>query len=275
MMVQDNKDYRDGFRTLWQIVKLLLIGTGIMVLIMMILAFTSAPFWIWYSMGVSRAGIDRSPDFIVVLGGGGIPSETGLMRTYYAREAAEMFPQAAVIVALPGNEEDSMSSVSRMRQELILRGVDSDRILVEDSGTNTRSQALLIKELITSYELRVANDDLQITNDDLRLNRSPEKLSIFNCPYSILLITSPEHLYRAVKTFEKAGFKEVGGMPAFESAIESDISYSSRKLGGRKWVPDVGDSINLRYQFWTQLHYEALVIREGLAIAYYWLMGWI
>ena len=84
-----------------------------------------------------------------------------------------------------------------------------------------------------------------------------------------------EHLYRAVLTFKKAGFLKVDGVPAFEQAIESDISFNARKLGGRKFIPDVGNNITLRYQFWTQMNYELLILREWAALGYYKLKGWV
>jgi len=237
--------------------KVALLFLGSVALLGIILAFTSAPFWIWYGLGTANADITRTPDYIVVLGGSGIPSESGLMRTFYAGIAATHFPDALLIVALPGDTADSLSSISKMRDELFLRGIPPERILLEDSGTNTRAQAMLIRELVHNYELRMTNDEFN--GDSLTL----------------LLITSPEHLYRAVLVFRKAGFKNVDGLPAFESDIESDISFAAKRLGGRRWVPDVGDSITLRYQFWTQLQYEILILREYLAITYYWLMGWI
>ena len=251
-----------SFRMLFRIGKVFLIILGSFFLLGIVLTFTSAPFWIWYGLGTSKAEISGTPHYIVVLGGSGIPSETGLMRTYFAALAADHFPDAMVIVALPGERTDTLSSVNRMKAEMILRGVEPERVMLEDSGTNTRAQAMLIRELISNYELRITNDEISSS-------------SLVSRPSSLLLITSPEHLYRAVLTFRKAGFKQVDGLPAFESDIESDISFTARKLGGRRWIPDVGSSITLRYQFWTQLQYEILIIREWLAIAYYWLMGWI
>ncbi len=250
------------FPRIFRIGKFFLIIIGSFAFIGIVLAFTSAPFWIWYGLGTSKAEISGTPDYIVVLGGSGIPSETGLMRTYYAALAAKNFPDARIIIALPGDTTDTLSSVNRMRAEMILRGVEPERILLEDSGTNTRAQAMLIRELISNYKLQITNYELPSS-------------SLVPRPSSLLLITSPEHLYRAVGTFRKAGFEQIDGLPAFESDIESDISFTARKLGGRRWVPDVGSNITLRYQFWTQLHYELLIIREWVAIAYYWLMGWI
>jgi uncharacterized SAM-binding protein YcdF (DUF218 family) len=233
---------------------------GSVFLLQIILALTSAPFWIWYGMGTKHAGISRPPDYIVVLGGGGMPSESGLMRCWYAGKAAGFFPNAKVIIALPGDTADSLSSVRGMKRELILRGIAPERILFEDSGTNTRAQAMNI----------------------YRMTSPPNPLSSRRgggeggeVQPGLLLITSPEHLYRAVLVFKKAGFLKVDGLPAFEEAIEADITFKGKKLGGRRWVPDVGESITVRYQFWTQMHYEMLVVREWMATGYYWVKGWI
>jgi len=231
-----------------------------------ILAFTSAPFWTWYKLSVSKSGVNRPPDYIVVLGGGGMPSETGLMRCWYAAKTANYFTRAKIIIALPGNVHDSMSSINRMKKELTIRGVAPERILLEDSGTNSRAEALNIHEIISNIEQRTTNNGL------VQNSKSVNRYSSFK---SILIVTSPEHLYRAVLTFRKAGFIKVDGIPAFDEAIESDISFKGKKLGGRLWVPDIGNNITLRYQFWTQLHYEELFFRELFALGYYKLKGWI
>lgn len=225
-----------------------LISVGTIAAVMIILAFTSAPFWAWYGLGTKEAGIHRPPDYIVLMGGGGMPSESGLMRSWYTAEVARWFTRAKIIIALPGDTMNPKSSINEMKSELVLRGVAPERIFLEDSGTNTRAQALnIFKRISQSAHLQ----------------------------QSILIVTSPEHLYRSVLTFRKAGFIKVDGLPAFEQAIESDITFKARRLGGSKMVPDIGDNITLRYQFWTQLHYEILVIREWLALGYYRISGWI
>jgi len=246
--------------------KIFMISLGGIFTLIVVLAFTSGPFWMWYDLSVSKAGVNRPPDYIVVLGGGGMPSESGLMRCWYAAKTANYFTRAKVIVALPGNVRDSLSSINGMKKELVIRGIAPERILLEDSGTNTRAEALNILQIISNFEYRISNVE-------------PDRNSKFNVPYSIfkslLIVTSPEHLYRAVLTFRKAGFMKVDGVPAFEEAIESDLSFTGRRLGGRRWVPDIGNNITLRYQFWTQLHYEELILREVFALGYYWIQGWI
>ncbi|MEI8004714.1 MAG: YdcF family protein [Bacteroidota bacterium] len=236
-----------------------MISLGGIFALIIILALTSGPFWMWYNLSVSKAGVNRPPDYIVVLGGGGMPSESGLMRCWYAAKTANYFTRAKIIIALPGNSHDSLSSVNRMKKELVIRGIEPERILLEDSGTNTRSEALNILKIISNIDQRISNVEVD--------HNSKFK--------SLLIVTSPEHLRRAVLTFKKTCFLKVDGVPAFEEAIESDLSFTGRRLGGRRWVPDIGNNITLRYQFWTQLHYEELILREVFALGYYWIQGWI
>lgn len=228
-----------------RILKYILFFFGCLFLILFIFCLTSAPFRTWYSLGTKYAGIHRPPELIVVLGGGGMPSESGLMRTWYAARLGNHFFRSKIIIALPGDTVDSLSSVYQMKEELILHGISGKRISFESLGTNTRAQALNIASS--------------------RITRHA----------SLLIVTSPEHLYRAVLSFRKAGFLLVDGLPAFETAIESELSFDDRLLGGKRWLPAIGKNITVRYQFWTQLHYEQLVMREWLAIVYYKLNGWI
>ena len=188
------------------------------------------------------------------------------MRCWYTAKTANYFTRAKVIISLPGNARDSLSSINGMKKELVIRGIAPERILLEDSGTNTRAEALNVLKIISNIDQRISNIE-------------SVQHSMFNIRYSkfksLLIVTSPEHLRRAVLTFKKAGFLKVDGVPAFEEAIESDLSFTGRRLGGRRWVPDIGNNITLRYQFWTQLHYEVLILREVFALGYYKLQGWI
>ena len=220
------------------------ISLGVIFLVMIVLSFTTLPFWMYYYLGISHNNIKENPEYIVVLGGGGIPSESGLMRSYKAAEASKKYPQAKLIVALPGRVNDSLSSINLMRHEIISRGVDSLKIQLEPRGTNTRMQAIMISKMV-------------------------------NYNANILIVTSPEHMYRATRVFIKAGLKNTGGEPAFEEAIESALSYNDNELGGNKYVLDIGENTQLRYQFWNHFKYQIIVYREYFAIAYYKLKGWI
>ncbi len=215
-------------------------------LIMIIFAFTSIPFHIFYWLGTKNIDKVQIPDAIVLLSGGGMPSKDGLLRAYFTARAGELFPDAQIIIAIPGDTTDTNSSVIRTYNELLLRKIDSSRIFFETEGTNTRYQALQIKDKFPS-----------ITKD------------------SVILVTIPSHIRRAVKTFEKAGFENTGSFPTFERVIESDLKFDDKKLGGRKLIPDVGNQINLRYRFWGYLQLEIVILREFFAMGYYKLKGWI
>lgn len=225
-------------RNLWVLI-------GIFFSICIVLAFTTLPFWGYYWLGTSRSELNEEPKTIILLGGGGMPSESNLMRSWYAGKAAKSFPLASVLIAMPGDLSDSLATPLLMKKELEQRGIPEYLILFENLGTNTRAQALNC--------LKLADHEA-----------------------SVLLVTSPEHMRRAVLCFRKAGFSKVNALPAFENAVEADLRFTDDDLGGNKTlVPDVGNRISVRYQVWNHLKYEILIARETVALAYYKLRGWI
>jgi len=209
------------------------------------LALTSQPYWCYHWLGTSKSELNWEPSTIVLLGGGGMPSESALIRSWYVEKAAKSFPKANVVIAMPGELADSLSTPRLMQKELKMRGVKAEHIKFENEGTNTRAQALNCQRLIKM--------------------QSP-----------ILLVTSPEHMRRSVLCFQKTGFEKVNALPAFENAAEADFTFKDDELGGDKFlIPDVGKNLNIRYQLWNHLKYEIIVARELLALAYYKLRGWI
>lgn len=198
----------------------------------------------YYDLSISNQKLKSEPTYIVVMSGSGIPSESGLMRTYYASKVAKTHPNAHIIVTMPGDTTDKTSACYLMKKELIIRGINKDRISFENIGTNTRSQAQEVKKLIT------------------------------NKP-SIIIITSPEHIYRSLATFHKLGFTNATGQAAFEKPVEASFLFNDENLGGNKIIPNIGENTQIRYQFWSHLKYQIIVYREYTAIAFYWLKGWI
>jgi uncharacterized SAM-binding protein YcdF (DUF218 family) len=224
------------------------VSLGILFLIILSLSFTTLPYWGYYWLGTSQSKIAGKPDYIVLLGGGGMPSESNLMRAFFVFKAATESPESRIVISIPGNPADSASTARLVASELIRKGIDPGRILYEEMGTNTRSEAINL---------------LQFNNENLTRK-------------SLLLVTSPEHMRRAVLVFKKAGFTRVSALPAFENAIEADLFFDDDKLGGNKLlVPDIGDNTAVRYQFWNHLKYEILIAREMIALGYYKLRGWI
>ncbi|MFA6401170.1 MAG: ElyC/SanA/YdcF family protein [Salinivirgaceae bacterium] len=211
---------------------------GIISLIFLALSFTDIPFNAYYKLGMVHSNTTEIPNIIVVLGGTGMPSQNGLIKTFYASAAAKKYKKADIIIAMPYSGSDSLYPLQLMANELIVKGIDSLRIKFEPLGFNTRSQAVNIASML--------NDGKQL---------------------SLLIITTPEHMYRSIHAFKKVGFTKIAGLPAFEKPIEEE------KLIDSKGDEKIG--LSLRYNIWSYLNYELLVLREYCAIAYYKINGWI
>ncbi len=180
------------------------------------------------------------------MGGSAMPGESGLIRSYYAAMVAKEFSKAEIIIALPGDISDTNSSIRLMQKELEIRNVDPDRIILENEGKNTRYQALEVQKIISHKES------------------------------TIIIVTSPSHMRRSILSFEKIGFKNVNGAPAFAAVHDFELFFNDKELGGKnRFLPDIGNNTQIRYQFWKHLEYEIIFIREMMALGYYNLKGWI
>jgi len=209
--------------------------------IMCLLAFTSLPYWARYSLGVHKGKYNFKPGYIIMLGGNGMPSEDNLMRLYYTADIGTKYNLAKIILAHP----DSMI-YGKMKKELIIKGIDSTRIFFETKGKNTRAEALNIAAVF------------------------PEAVNA-----KVVIVSSPEHIYRAFLVFRKAGFTNIGACPSFENDVSIDLTYDERKLGGRKHIPDIAKNISMRYNFWSYFKLEITCLREYMALGYYYIKGWI
>lgn len=228
-----------------KILRIFLLSSGIFFLLCIILAFTTLPYYGIHWLGSSKSEMRWVPQAIILLGGGGMPSESNLMRSWYTGMASENFPEATVVIAMPGKTDSPSGTPQRIKKELLLRGIQSDRIIFENEGTNTRSQAIHCKEILKKKE-------------------------------AVLLVTAPEHMRRAVLSFQKAGFEKVNALPAFENATEANLTFRDNELGGNKnLLPEIGRNLSLRYQLWNHLRYEIILFREFMALGYYKLKGWI
>jgi len=232
-----------GKRKILKLLKVISLSLGFVFLTMLVLSFTSLPYWGIYRL--AQTDFKFKPELIVIMGGSGVPSQTALMRTYHAANLAKQFPYSSIIIALPDDLNDSVSDIQKMKQELRIRSVNNP-VFFETKGTNTRSQALEIKKILHS--------DLQ---------------------KKMIIVSAPEHIYRATQTFKRIGFTAVGGYPAFEKDLSLSLDFDADELGGLRIVPDVGKHTQLRYQFWNHLIYEIRLLREYFAIVYYKLEGWI
>jgi uncharacterized SAM-binding protein YcdF (DUF218 family) len=232
---------------IWGIVRIFFFISGSIFLLLCILALSRIPFNAYYSLGTGNSEISKPPATIILLSGTGIPSEGGLLRAYYTARLAKGNPLASIVISMPGDLADSMGAPQLTAKELYIRGISEDRIRFENLGRNTREQAQKLAAGKTTAQL--------------------------NLP--VTLVTSPEHMRRAVLTFRKCGFTTVSGSPTFEFSLKTDLTFKDSDLKGNKYVPPIGNNMQVRYQFWSHLKLEVLVIREYLGLAYYKLRGWI
>ena len=245
----DKQKFSDSprlFRAVRWLVRLVVLAFGWCALVLTILALTPVPWKIYNALGDDGSKLKNAPDFIVVMGGGGIPSESGLMRTFAGADAARTFPKARVVIAMPGDEASTNSTVGKMREELVMRGVAKQRILFEDKGRHTHEQAVNCFKMLHAAEHQPA----------------------------VLIVTSPEHVRRSLLSFRKAGFTNAAGSAADAEALEVDLRFTTDELKNKP-VPDVGQSLLIRYTFWNSVLVEGKVIHEFAALAYYKLLGWI
>lgn len=224
----------------------LLLALGVFFLSVLIFSLTSWPFWILHHWGFAYKPQCPQPEVIVLLGAAGMPGEGNLMRCYFTAEVANQYPEVPVVIALPGDTADTSGALCLMRKELVTKGVSSSRIGFEYIGTNTRWQALNVRDR-----------------------------SLADTSACLALVTSPDHMRRSILTFRKAGFSHIYPVTAAEGYIRADLTFTRRETGGKSLIPDVGSNIGLRYRLWTHLKYSILIVRELLALGYYKINGWI
>ena len=225
---------------LGRIIKITFFSFGALFFVMIVLAFTSAPFYMHYRLGQNpndNVEISR-PCQVVMFGGAGMPSEDNLMRLYHTAALARHFKVPVLLV----HPEDSLCQ-AEMTRLLRQGGINNIRYMTE--GANTRSQAL---ELMEAY---------------------PELAE-----EQFIVVTSPEHLRRTVKCLNKVGFQNVIGKAAFPATVDFNLSLKKQKLGGNETIPSV-ESVKMRYTFLNYLKLEITCVREYFALAYYRLKGWI
>lgn len=229
----------------WQAVRGLLrrliIGIGVLATVLLVLACTRLPFDAHRWLGTAAGECQAAPDLIVVLGGSGMPSGPELRRLQEAAALAQRWPGAPVLVVHPGDP----AVLDAMAAELRLRGVSPERIQLLNEGDNTRAQALAVQQRVGGRYTAMA------------------------------LVTAAENTYRSVRSFRKAGLASVCGAPAWDHAMFHAFDYAHEAIGGRAWAPDVSDAPGLRYTWWNYLKLEVTVLREWVAIAYYWINGWV
>ena len=231
---------------------------GVAALLFTATLFTNLPWRAYRSLAQLPAPAAGAPSHVLVMGGSGIPGESGLCRTFFGAEAARRHPHAQVLIALPLGTNESFASRAYFN-ELRLRGVAARRIRVLAGGRNTREQALRLAEALAN---------------------APS-------PAHVLIVTDPYHVRRTAACIRKAAAERqldvrLSALPVFQLSIDDPLVFRAEELDApgpapapRAAVPDVGAALRFRYDVWNNLGYVVDVLREATALAYYRLRGWI
>ena len=182
--------FHNFWRRLWQ-------GAGVLFLAQLLLAVAGTPPGLEDWLNGVACYPREIPRYVVVLSGGGIPSESSLIRAYYAAQFGRGLTGTTFVVAMPADQDPEHNSVGRFRDELVLRGIPADRILMETHGRNTSEQAGNIRQLIGAAALQ----------DPL------------------VVVTSGFHVRRAMLCFRKQGFARVAGLDAASIGAEADPGW--------------------------------------------------
>ena len=165
---------------------------GVIFLLQILCAIIGPPDWFVHWLNATELEPRETPRYVIVLGGGGIPSPSSLQRTYYAARFGRGLTNTVFIVALPSDNNPNVNSVGRMRDELVMRGIPATAIRMETHGRNTHEQAVNVAHLL-----------------------GPDSLH-----EPVTIVSSDFHLRRAVLLFRKAGFTRVSALAANSTGAE-------------------------------------------------------
>ena len=112
-----------------------------------------------------------------------------------------------------------------MALDLKNHGVDSDRIIEEPKAANTRDHALLVPAILKERGVS-----------------------------QFVLVTSQQHIARALKAFQKVGWNPIPSTPEF----------FVNRTGASPYVPRAG-----------ALDASSAMLYDELAMVYYWFRGWL
>ena len=229
----------------YKTLRVIVIFFGIVFILMIGLSLTEQPFWMSYYLGTANSAIQADPDYIVIMGAGGMPGPKGFMRCYFGAQAANRFPNAKLIIAMPAEPGKFLGSDPyEMYEEVSRYGIDDSRFIFEVCGTDTHSQAVEIFKI---------------------LNEVPKR--------NLLIVTSPEHMYRCILTFEKCGFENVDGISSFSTPLDDNLLLTKEEFESENVT--LARNVTMRYNMWNYLKLEIDIMREIIALAYYKFKGYV
>lgn len=154
---------------------------------------------------------------------------TGSKREHALRimEAARVYQALdrpwVIVTGSLGNELITESGY--MAMDLKIHGVDPDRIIEETKAANTRDSALFVPAILKAHGVK-----------------------------QFVLVTSQQHITRALRAFQKVGWNPIPSTPEF---------YVTR-LRAAPYLPRE-----------SALEASSAMVYDELAMAYYWFRGWL
>jgi uncharacterized SAM-binding protein YcdF (DUF218 family) len=195
MTKQDDTGRSSLRRIIRRLGRVTIIGSATLFALQMVVASSGVPQeWLEQWLFSVARETEHQPRYVVVIGGS-IPGEEGLMHTYYAAEVGRGRSGITFIIAMPVNDDLDDSSAGRMRDELVLRGIPASDILFETRGVNTYEQAVFIGKMLGDGALG----------------------------QPILIVTSPLHIRRTFLCFHKQGFTRIACLATHPTGERLDL----------------------------------------------------
>jgi uncharacterized SAM-binding protein YcdF (DUF218 family) len=194
MTKQDNSRQSPARRIIGRVGRVAVVSFATLFVIQVAVASCHIPELLMEWLSCRGMETEHQPQYVVLLGGS-IPTQEGLMRAYYAAEFGKGRTGITYIVSMPSDEDPEDSGPARVRDELVLRGVPASDILFESKGLNTHQQAVFVRSML----------------GDNTLNQP------------LLIVTSPAHMRRALLCFRKQGFTRVACLSASDRGYAVDI----------------------------------------------------
>jgi len=155
-----------------------------------------------------KANLNTSGDYLIVLGGGidknGNLPDSVICRLEKGCEYLKANPNVLCVVSGGAREWQKYREAPEIKRQLMLRGIEEDRILVEDQALDTIQNFQLSCAMISEHE---------------NLSQS-EVLS-----KKWIIVTSDFHLRRSERLADRMGFTDVKGLAAKTPWFKVPVSY--------------------------------------------------
>lgn len=155
-----------------------------------------------------KADLNTPGDYVIVLGGGidknGKLPDSVICRLEKACEYLKANPEAICVVSGGAREWQKFREAPELQRQMVLRGIEENRILVEDKALDTIQNFQLSCKMIADYE--------NLTQTEVISKKW-------------IVVTSDFHLRRSERLAHRMGFNDVKGLAAKTPWFKVPVSY--------------------------------------------------